>query len=180
MTSIEEALDALFTYKRTQCQLRAKLVQESYGVKGIGHLNVVVSNENLGFTGVIPIIGEFGFKNEGTTIAYYTAEENLTSEGPKLPHPFENYNDSPKVHYGLLLNCLAYMHGGRVQRLALVQMKDHAITSMMIKPAIAEYFLSNLSQIKKKKEVVILKGKAKKKYVDPNQVGMFSNTLRTQ
>ena len=147
MTNINEALDNIFSYKRNQRPVMERLVQQGYLVRGVGHLNVVAHNAALDIEGVISFIGTVD-QRIGTQIAHYTAEKEIwgkDGKGTRLPEPFHHFADCPYIHYGVLLNCLAYLRGG-VKKLSLVVMETNEVMTMMIKPAIAELFLWNIGK----------------------------------
>lgn len=141
-----------------------------YKDKGTEHLNVVVKDTNLGFHGIIPYRGTVSDRI-GTTIAVYCGERDLRKSGEKLPAPLDMYNDCPYMHYGALLNCLAYMSPESPQEMIVVLNETNELFRIQYKPFIAEQFLNALSPIKK--EEVIRKRKGKMARIDPNQKALF-------
>lgn len=150
---IEYALDKLFKYERNYDPKMASLVEESYKVRGIGHLNQTVLYNK--FEGTIPFLGVVNDRT-GLEMAFYTAEKKLSKEGMPLPGDLSAFNDCNYIHLGVLMNCLVYMSGKRINKLTLVQMNGNILTNISYKPMIAELFLSHLvpeDEKKKQKQV---------------------------
>lgn len=116
MINIQDGLDRLFKFERDISPAYAGLVAAN-AVRMDTFTNVRLQNDYLGIYGVAE---HHHVDRDGGVILAYAVDRNIRKTGSPLPDSFRGMKDCEYFYYGMKLNCLAYLYGRKIKKLALI------------------------------------------------------------
>jgi hypothetical protein len=149
MRNVKELLDVFFTFERHQHPVLkegiAQSFRDTFGIKAPFRNKRLQSD----FYGVYAICPHIHSDRKGYTIVAHAPDYKINRKSnKKLPYPLDKYDDCENMYYGLYLNIMAFLSGGRIKNLHLYHMlDDNKKIVFQYRPEIAEQFLSAVLDI---------------------------------